>query len=105
MTTPLLKVLRRNLGYNYLNQFFLKCQHTSINLAALNEQLVYQRVAITVKVIDVGEVKCLADGRQLQTVQVADKTGKAKLDLRQSHVGTLGLMKTYHIKNAMVKVF
>ena len=76
-----------------------------IDLAALNDQTPYQRVAVTAKVTNVAEVKCLDDGRQLQTVQIADKTGKAKLDLWQNHIGTILLAKTYHIKNAMVKVY
>ena len=51
----------------------------------------------------VAEIKYLDDDRQLQTVQIADKTGKAKLDLWQNHIGTLLVAKNYHIKNAMVK--
>ena len=57
------------------------------------------------KVTSIAETECLDDGRQLQTVEVADKTGKAKFDLWQNHVGTLKLAKAYHITNAMVKVY
>ena len=78
-----------------------------IDLKDLSKQPKYQRIIVTAKVISVDEIKVLDDygKQQLQTVVIRDKTGEAKFDLWQKHIGTLTLGKTYVISNAMVKIY
>ena len=77
-----------------------------INLNDLSKQPKYQRIIVTAKVVSVAEIKVLDDyGKQLQTVVIRDKTGEAKFDLWQKHIGTLTLGKIYVISNAMVKIY
>ena len=67
-----------------------------INLGELEEQSPFQRVGITVKVLDVADVTSLDTDRQFQTVTIADQSGTAELDLWQEYVGVVTTGKTCH---------
>ena len=76
-----------------------------INLGELEEQSPFQRVGITVKVLDIADVTSLDTDRQFQTVSIADQSRTAELDLWQEHVGAVTIGKTYLVRNAMVKFY
>ena len=70
-----------------------------INLGELEEQSPFQRVGITVKVLDVADVTSLDTDRQFQTVPIADQSGTAELDLWQEYIGVVTTGK--HMSSTM----
>ena len=70
-----------------------------------NGEVQYQRVNVDVKVMEIGDITVLDDGRRVQNVVVADATGTVELALWQDFIGKLIIDKSYKLKNVMVKCF
>ena len=79
------------------------CKEVALN--QLKDQLPWQKVKITGKVLEIGDTSKLEGGRQVQQVLVADSTATAELALWQDFVDILSLGKSYKLSNLAVKVF
>ena len=71
-----------------------------ITLDEIQDQLLLQKVAVSVKIVQVDEISSIHNGRHLQTVHIADNTGISKLHLWQDYVNSLNTGKPYKIKNS-----
>ena len=72
----------------------------TVTLDKIKDEVQYQRVNVDVKVMEIGDITVLDDGRRVQNV--ADATGTAELAL---WLGKLIVDKSYKLKNVMVKSF
>ena len=62
---------------------------TPIKLGELKEKVPFQKVTITAKVLQVDKPSPIQNGKQVHSVQIADATGTAKLDLWATMAGPL----------------
>ena len=76
-----------------------------ILLQQLEDQPSFQVVSVLAKVLEIGDTQTLTDGHQVQTIQVGDSTGLAKLALWQNFVNSVQVNKSYKFTNLMVKVY
>ena len=74
-----------------------------ISLSDLNDQPAYQRITVTVKVIDISTTKVLDDNRVVQNILVSDNKTTAKVALWQDFVDSVTLGKSYKLINFAVK--
>lgn len=77
----------------------------AVTLDQIKGEVQYQRVDVDVKVMEIGDITVLDDGRRVQNVVVADATGTAELALWQDFIGKLIVDKSYKLKSVMVKCF